>query len=97
MWLDRVIAKVFGTKNERELKAMRPIVEAISSLEPSIQKLTDQELTHKTIEFKEKLAQGATLDDLLPEAFAVVRETNHVDGSVTYQQETRVVLDREAM
>ena len=75
MWLDRGIAKVFGTKNEREIKAMRPIVESISALEPAIQKLTDQELAHKTIEFKERLAQGVTLDDLLPEAFAVVRET----------------------
>ena len=75
MFLDVAIAKIFGTKNERELKAMRPIVESIRQFEPAIQKLSDQELAHKTVEFKEKLAQGATLDDLLPEAFAVVRET----------------------
>ena len=75
MILDTVIAKIFGTQNERELKAMRPIVEAINSLEPQIRGLSDQELAHKTVEFREKLAQGATLDDLLPEAFAVVRET----------------------
>ena len=75
MFLDVAIAKIFGTKNERELKAMRPIVESIRQLEPSIQKLSDQELARKTVEFKEKLAQGAALDDLLPEAFAVVRET----------------------
>jgi preprotein translocase subunit SecA len=75
MFLDVAIAKIFGTKNERELKAMRPIVESISLLEPAIQALSDQELAHKTVEFKEKLAQGAALDDLLPEAFAVVRET----------------------
>ncbi|MCC7174174.1 MAG: preprotein translocase subunit SecA [Bryobacterales bacterium] len=75
MFLDRIIARIFGTKNERELKAMRPIVESISALEADIQKLTDQQLSAKTIEFKERLAQGATLDDLLPEAFAVVRET----------------------
>ncbi len=75
MLLDTVIAKIFGTQNERELKAMRPIVEAINSLESQIRGLSDQELAHKTVEFREKLAQGATLDDLLPEAFAVVRET----------------------
>jgi preprotein translocase subunit SecA len=75
MILDTVIAKIFGTQNERELKAMSPIVEAINSLEPQIRGLSDQELVHKTVEFREKLAQGATLDDLLPEAFAVVRET----------------------
>src|SRR5512141_2612600 len=75
MLLDTVIAKIFGTQNERELKAMRPLVEAINSLEPQIRSLSDQELAHKTVEVREKLAQGATLDDLLPEAFAVVRET----------------------
>jgi preprotein translocase subunit SecA len=75
MLLDTVIAKIFGTQNERELKAMRPIVEAVGSLEPRIRDLSDQELAHKTVEFREKLAQGATLDDLMPEAFAVVRET----------------------
>src|SRR5512141_2540210 len=74
MLLDTVIAKIFGTQNERELKAMRPLVEAINSLEPQIRSLSDQELAHKTVEFREKLAQGATLDDLLIEAFAVGRE-----------------------
>jgi len=75
MFIDTIIAKIFGTKNERELKAMRPLVEAISALEPAMMRLSDQELAAKTAEFKEKLAQGATLDDLLIEAFAVVRET----------------------
>ena len=75
MLLDTVIAKIFGTQNERELKAMRPIVEAVNILEPQIRELSDQELAHKTVEFREKLAQGAMLDDLMPEAFAVVRET----------------------
>ncbi len=72
--IDALIAKIFGTKNERELKAMRPMVTAINDLEPAVQKLTDQELGRKTAEFKERFAQGATLDDLLFEAFAVVRE-----------------------
>ncbi len=72
--LDSILAKIFGTKNERELKAMRPIVAAINDLEPKIQKLSDAELAAKTQEFKQRLEQGASLDDLLIEAFAVVRE-----------------------
>src|SRR6266850_2472625 len=72
--IDAVLAKVFGTKNEREVKAMLPIVAAINDLEPAMQALSDIDLAAKTIEFKEKLAKGATLDDLLVEAFAVVRE-----------------------
>jgi preprotein translocase subunit SecA len=72
--IDALLAKVFGTKNEREVKAMLPIVAAINELEPQLQQLSDIDLAAKTIEFKERLAQGATLDDLLIEAFAVVRE-----------------------
>ena len=71
---DNVLAKVFGTKNEREIKKMRPMVGFINDLEPAIQALTDTELAAKTAEFKERIANGATLDDLLFEAFAVVRE-----------------------
>jgi preprotein translocase subunit SecA len=74
MIVDKVLAKVFGTKNEREVKEMLPVVAAISALEPAIRALSDAELAHKTVEFKERIAQGATLDDLLVEAFAVVRE-----------------------
>src|SRR5215831_3110556 len=74
MIVDAILAKIFGTKNEREVKAMLPTVAAIGDLEPAMQQLSDIDLAAKTIEFKEKLAQGATLDDLLIEAFAVVRE-----------------------
>ncbi len=70
-WL---IQKIFGTKNERDLKRLKPFVSAISELESSTQKLSDAQLQAKTAEFKEKLSQGAALDDLLIEAFAVVRE-----------------------
>ena len=70
-WL---LNKIFGTKNERDLKKLRPYVEAINALEPSIQKLTDAQLQAKTAEFKEKLRQGSTLEDILIESFAVVRE-----------------------
>ncbi len=72
--LNRLIAKIFGTHHERQLKKLRPIVAAINELEPRIRALSDEELARKTVEFKERLAQGATLDDLLIEAFAVVRE-----------------------
>jgi len=72
--IDAVLAKVFGTKNDREIKSLRPTIAAINDLEPQLQTLSDIDLAAKTIEFKEKLAQGATLDDLLIEAFAVVRE-----------------------
>jgi preprotein translocase subunit SecA len=70
-WL---ITKVFGTQNERDLKKLQPLVAAVSELEPRIHALSDAELRAKTAEFKEKLAQGASLDDILIEAFAVVRE-----------------------
>ena len=68
------LKKVFGTSHEREIRKLRPQVEAINALEASIAKLTDAELKGKTPELKEKLDNGATLDDLLPEAFAVCRE-----------------------
>src|SRR5580658_8886907 len=74
--VDVVLAKIFGTRNEREVKAMRPVIAAMNDLEPSMQSLSDIDLAAKTIEFKEKLAQGASLDDLLIESFAVVRETS---------------------
>jgi len=69
-----IIQKIFGTKNERDLKKLQPYVAAVNELEPQIQKLKDSELQSKTAEFKEKLQQGASIDDLLIEVFAVVRE-----------------------
>src|SRR5215471_15994441 len=72
--IDAILAKIFGTKTEREVKALRPIVAAIGELEPGLRELSDIDLAAKTIEFRERFAQGATLDDLLIEAFAVVRE-----------------------
>jgi len=74
MIVDAILAKIFGTKNEREIKQMLPAVAAIGDLEPKMRELSDIDLAAKTIEFKEKLAQGAALDDLMIEAFAVVRE-----------------------
>jgi preprotein translocase subunit SecA len=69
-----LLAKVIGTQNERELKRIRPLVERVNAFEPSIQVLTDEQLRGKTAEFRDRVARGETLDELLPEAFAVVRE-----------------------
>ncbi len=74
MIVDTVLAKIFGTKTEREIKALQPTIAAINDLEPQLRELSDIDLAAKTIEFKERVAQGAPLDDLLVEAFAVVRE-----------------------
>ncbi|MGV3520340.1 preprotein translocase subunit SecA [Luteitalea sp.] len=74
MVLDTLLSKVIGTQNERELKRIQPLVARINGLEPSMQQLSDAQLRGKTAEFRERFAQGETLDDLLPEAFAVVRE-----------------------
>ncbi len=71
-----LLKKVFGTKNERELKKLWPLVEKINSLEADLASLTDTQLKDKTEEFKKSLEEGKTLDDLLPEAFAVVREVS---------------------
>ncbi len=71
-----IFEKIFGTYSEREIKRIKPIVDKINSLEPEIQKLTDDELKAKTGEFKERLKNGETLDDILPESFAVVREAS---------------------
>src|ERR1035438_6027844 len=74
MIVDTILAKVFGTKTEREIKEMQPTVAAINDFEPAMRQLSDIDLAAKTIEFKEKIKQGAPLDDVLIESFAVVRE-----------------------
>ena len=68
--------KVFGTHSDRELKAIKPIVNKIENLRPTMQAMTDDELRDQTRKFKERLAKGETLDDILPEAFATVREAS---------------------
>ena len=69
-----IIEKVFGTHSERELKRIEPIVKKIESYREEMGKLTDEELRGKTMEFKKRVAEGTSLDDILPEAYAVVRE-----------------------
>jgi len=72
--LGQILAKVIGTQNEREIKRLRPLVGEIGALEPQIQALTDEQLRQKTDEFKKRVAGGESLNDVLVEAFAVVRE-----------------------
>lgn len=74
--LNKALAKVFGTSGEREIKSMRPLVAAINDQEAAMQALPDAELAAKTQEFRQRLEQGETLDDLLVEAFAVCREVS---------------------
>lgn len=70
----KVIEKVFGTHSERELKRIEPIVDKIEALQGAMRELSDEELKNKTKEYKKRFEEGETLDDLLPEAFATVRE-----------------------
>ncbi|MFZ2088576.1 MAG: preprotein translocase subunit SecA [Desulfobaccales bacterium] len=74
--LSFILKKIFGSKNDRELKRLAPLVDRITSLEPELRQLSDAELTAKTPLFKERLDRGEPLDDLLPEAFAVAREAS---------------------
>ncbi len=72
--IQKLLAKVIGTQNERELKRLYPLVGEINALEPAIQALSDDQLRAKTLEFRERIGGGEPPDDVLPEAFAVVRE-----------------------
>jgi Preprotein translocase subunit SecA (ATPase, RNA helicase) len=69
-----LIEKIFGTHSEREVKRVLPLVDRIEALEPEMEKLSDDALRAKTVEFKNRLKNGETLDDILVEAYAVVRE-----------------------
>jgi len=72
----KVLAKIFGTKHERDMKQLQPLIAAINALEPQIQALSDDQLKAKTPELKNRIAQGASVDSVLPEAFAVCREAS---------------------
>ncbi|CNK90716.1 preprotein translocase subunit SecA [Yersinia proxima] len=74
--LIKLLTKVFGSRNDRTLRRMRKVVDLINRMEPEVEKLTDDELRAKTDEFRERLAKGAVLETLIPEAFAVVREAS---------------------
>ena len=84
-----IVDKVFGTHSERELKRITPIVDRIESLKPQMEALSDEELRGNTKKFKERLAAGETLDDLLPEAYATVREASR---RVLHMEHFRVQL-----
>ena len=68
--------KIFGTNNDRILKSLNPIIEQINTLEPQMQKLSDEQIAQTTVEFKQRVKKGETLDEILPEAFALVREAS---------------------
>jgi preprotein translocase subunit SecA len=72
--INSILTRIVGTKNERELKRIRPVVEQVGAFEPALRALDDRALAAKTAEFRERIAKGETLDALLPEAFALVRE-----------------------
>ena len=74
--LKDILGAIFGSQNERDIRAIKPIVARVNAFESAIKQLTDDELKNKTIEFRERLEKGATLDDILPEAFACVREAS---------------------
>ena len=80
-----VFSKVFGTRSQREVKRIMPLVEKTESYQSQMQQLTDEQLRDKTREYKKRLAEGATLDDLLPEAFApYVRQPSvYLEWSIT--------------
>ena len=69
-----LLKKLFGTSSEKQVKAILPLVDKIEALDGAYSQLTDQQLQAKTPEFKQRLADGETLDDILPEAFAACRE-----------------------
>src|SRR5579872_7192636 len=74
--ITQLLSTIFGTANQRELKRIKHLVDAINAFEPSIKNLSDEQLRAKTNEFRQRYQDGETLDDLLPEAFAVVREAS---------------------
>ena len=74
--ISRVLTAVFGSSNDRTLKRLRKIVAKINKLEPAFEQLSDEQLQAKTTEFKERLSAGETLQAILPEAFATVREAS---------------------
>ncbi|MBF0205694.1 MAG: preprotein translocase subunit SecA [Oligoflexia bacterium] len=74
--MEEVLKKIFGTKSERDLKAIWPLVLKVNALESTIKAMSDEQLKQQTVKFKQLLAQGKTLDDILPEAYATVREAS---------------------
>ncbi|MFA6584038.1 MAG: preprotein translocase subunit SecA, partial [Elusimicrobiaceae bacterium] len=74
--LMKIVEAFIGTKSERDLKKIQPIVDSVNALEPSFKALSDEQLKAKTDEFRKRLADGETIDSILPEAFAAVREAS---------------------
>lgn len=73
----KILGAVFGSKQDRDIRKLRPILEQVNALGPQTHELPDEKLRGKTEEFRQRLEKGESLDDILPEAFAVVREATH--------------------
>ena len=98
--IQKIFAKVFGTSHQREMKKIQPIVNKINSLEAEMQNLSDEQLQNKTKEFQERLKKGQTVNEILPEAFAVCREASkRVFGMRHYDVQLigGIVLNRGAI
>ena len=76
MIIDKILTAIFGSQNDRDVKALKPILEAVNAKEEWAKSLSAEEYPKQTERFKKELAEGKTLDDILPEAFAVVREAS---------------------
>jgi preprotein translocase subunit SecA len=87
-----LLTKIFGSRNDRLLKQMGKEVKKINALEPVLEALNDEELKTKTTEFKDRVSQGETLEQILPEAFAVVREASKGKRSTARGQPCATVL-----
>ena len=90
-----LIQKIFGTYSQRELKSIYPIADKIEALEEEYRALTDEQLQAKTPEFKQRLQQGETLDDILPEAFAAVREAADREMGFDYLRDNMAIYKNE--
>ena len=95
-----ILNKIFGDANEKYLKKLQPLIDKINSLEPTLESFSNEKLKEKTKEFKERFRKGEILNDMLPEAFALVREAakrtlgqRHFDWTLDYTQILLLVLD----
>ena len=103
--MQKLLAKIFGTSHQREMKKIQPIVDQINRLEPEMQNLSDEQLKNKSKDFQERLKKGESVNDILPEAFAVCREASkrvlgmrHYDvqliGGIVLNRVSNVLLNK---
>jgi preprotein translocase subunit SecA len=93
--LGAIAKAVFGSSNDRYVKSLDKIVRQIAAFEPTMEAMSDDELTEQTTRFRHQMSEGATLDDLLPEAFATVREASRRSSSLRFGTMTPTVIPRK--